>query len=108
MTHPSEAHTLPFRGLWCLAVPVMLSRARCPKLLCLTGAEGLFKQAAKPMMGLCANNIQMASPIAVSGQDHRFMATERLREICICPAVVLLEPVAKKNLVVPRQSASRV
>ncbi len=75
-----------------------LSRAGFPKqFLCLTGADSLFQQAAKRLMGLGTDNIHVAAPLVVTGEDHRFLATEQLREIGICPAAALLEPVARNT-----------
>ena len=75
-----------------------LSRTGFPKqFLCLTGAESLFQQAAQRLMGLGAENIQAADPLVVTGEDHRFLATEQLREIGASPAATLLEPVARNT-----------
>ena len=61
-----------------------LSRAGFPKqFLCLTGADSLFQQAAKRLMSLGTDNIQVAAPLVVTGEDHRFLATEQLREVGI-------------------------
>lgn len=75
-----------------------LSRAGFPKqFLCLTGAESLFQQAAKRLMGLNSETIQVADPLVVTGEDHRFLAIEQLREIGVVPGVALLEPVARNT-----------
>lgn len=75
-----------------------LSRAGFPKqFLCLTGADSLFQQAAKRLMGLGTESIQVADPLVVTGEDHRFLATEQLREVGIPPAAVMLEPVARNT-----------
>ena len=75
-----------------------LSRAGFPKqFLCLTGADSLFQQAAKRLMGLGAESIQVANPLVVTGEDHRFLATEQLREIGVSPTAALLEPVARNT-----------
>ena len=75
-----------------------LSRAGFPKqFLCLTGADSLFQQAAKRLMGLGTDHIQVAAPLVVTGEDHRFLATEQLREIGISPTAALLEPVARNT-----------
>lgn len=39
-----------------------------------------FQQPQK-LMGLCADNIQMASPLLATGGDRRFLAAAELREI---------------------------
>ena len=75
-----------------------LSRTGFPKqFLCLTGAESLFQQAAQRLMGLGAESIQVADLLVVTGEDHRFLATEQLREIGVSPAATLLEPVARNT-----------
>ena len=75
-----------------------LSRAGFPKqFLCLTGSESLFQQAAKRLMGLNAESIHVADPLVVTGEDHRFLAIEQLREIDIAPGAALLEPVARNT-----------
>jgi mannose-1-phosphate guanylyltransferase/mannose-6-phosphate isomerase len=75
-----------------------LSRAGFPKqFLCLTGSESLFQQAAKRLMGLSAESIHVTDPLVATGEDHRFLAIEQLREVGIAPGVVLLEPVARNT-----------
>jgi mannose-1-phosphate guanylyltransferase/mannose-6-phosphate isomerase len=75
-----------------------LSRAGFPKqFLCLTGADSLFQQAAKRLMGLGTESIQVADPLVVTGEDHRFLATEQLREVGISPTAALLDPVARNT-----------
>jgi len=48
-------------------------------------------------MGLSTDHIQVANPLVVTGEDHRFLATEQLREVGIPPAAVMLEPVARNT-----------
>jgi len=75
-----------------------LSRAGFPKqFLCLTGSESLFQQATNRLMGLGAEGIQVADPIVVAGEDHRFLAMEQLREIGVVPGAALLEPMARNT-----------
>ena len=75
-----------------------LSRAGFPKqFLCLTGAESLFQQATKRLMGLGTESIKVSAPLVVAGESHRFLAIEQLREIGVSPGSVLLEPVAKNT-----------
>ncbi len=97
MTRPTQVQPVILCGgsgtrLW------PLSRAGFPKqFLCLTGADSLFQQAAKRLMGLGAESIQVANPLVVTGEDHRFLATEQLREVGISPTAALLEPVARNT-----------
>ena len=75
-----------------------LSRAGFPKqFLCLTGPESLFQQAAKRLVGLGTESTYVADPLVVTGEDHRFLVTEQLREIGVSPGSVLLEPVARNT-----------
>lgn len=70
-----------------------LSRTGFPKqFLCLTGNESLFQQAAKRLAGLGNTDIQVTAPLIVTGEDHRFLASEQLREIGIELGAALLEP----------------
>ena len=70
-----------------------LSRAGFPKqFLCLTGNESLFQQAAQRMAYLGNNQIQVESTLVVSGEDHRFLVSEQLREVGITLGAALLEP----------------
>ena len=75
-----------------------LSRAGFPKqFLCLTGSDSLFQQAVKRLIGLGTESIQVADPLVVTGEEHRFLATEQLREIGVSLAAALLEPVARNT-----------
>jgi mannose-1-phosphate guanylyltransferase/mannose-6-phosphate isomerase len=75
-----------------------LSRAGFPKqFLSLTGRESLFQQAAQRLVGLVADDIQVAKPIIVTGEEHRFLASEQLREVGIELGAALLEPVGRNT-----------
>lgn len=75
-----------------------LSRTGFPKqFLCLTGNESLFQQAAQRLTNLDNAEIQVAAPIIVTGEDHRFLATEQLREAGIELGCALLEPVGRNT-----------
>jgi mannose-1-phosphate guanylyltransferase/mannose-6-phosphate isomerase len=75
-----------------------LSRSGFPKqFLCLTGAESLFQQAAKRLAGLGSVDLQVAKPMIVTGEEHRFLAAEQLREAGIELGVALLEPVGRNT-----------
>jgi mannose-1-phosphate guanylyltransferase/mannose-6-phosphate isomerase len=75
-----------------------LSRTGFTKqFLCLTGKESLFQQAALRQAGLVNAEIQIAAPIIVTGEDHRFLASEQLREIGIELGCALLEPVGRNT-----------
>jgi mannose-1-phosphate guanylyltransferase/mannose-6-phosphate isomerase len=75
-----------------------LSRAGFPKqFLALTGNESLFQQAAQRLVGLGADDIQIAKPLIVTGEEHRFLASEQLREAGIELGAALLEPVGRNT-----------
>ena len=75
-----------------------LSRTGLPKqFLCLTGNESLFQQAALRLVNLGSADVQVESPIIVTGEDHRFLASEQLREIGIELGCALLEPVGRNT-----------
>jgi mannose-1-phosphate guanylyltransferase/mannose-6-phosphate isomerase len=75
-----------------------LSRTGFPKqFLCLTGNESLFQQAAQRLAALGNDNIQVAAPVIVSGEDHRFLASEQLREVGIALGTALLEPTGRNT-----------
>lgn len=75
-----------------------LSRTGFPKqFLSLTGNESLFQQAALRLAKLGSADIQVASPIIVTGEDHRFLASEQLREIGLDLGCALLEPVGRNT-----------
>lgn len=75
-----------------------LSRTGFPKqFLCLTGKESLFQQVALRLANLGNTDIQVATPIIVTGEDHRFLASEQLREIGIELGCAILEPVGRNT-----------
>jgi mannose-1-phosphate guanylyltransferase/mannose-6-phosphate isomerase len=75
-----------------------LSRTGFPKqFLCLTGNESLFQQAAQRLAALGNDTIQVAAPVIVSGEDHRFLAAEQLREVGIVLGTALLEPMGRNT-----------
>jgi mannose-1-phosphate guanylyltransferase/mannose-6-phosphate isomerase len=79
-----------------------LSRTGFPKqFLCLTGNESLFQQAAQRLAGLGNDSIQVAAPVIVSGEDHRFLASEQLREVGIALGADLLEPTGRNTVPAP-------
>ncbi|MDO5653682.1 MAG: mannose-1-phosphate guanylyltransferase/mannose-6-phosphate isomerase [Brachymonas sp.] len=75
-----------------------LSRTGFPKqFLCLTGNESLFQQASKRLAGLGSSMGAIAAPIIVTGEEHRFLVSEQLREAGIEPACTLLEPAGRNT-----------
>lgn len=75
-----------------------LSRAGFPKqFLSLTGKESLFQQAVQRLVDLGADDIQVAKPLIVTGEEHRFLASEQLREVGIDMGAAMLEPVGRNT-----------
>ena len=75
-----------------------LSRTSFPKqFLSLTSGESLFQQAALRLGAIGNADIVVASPIIVTGEDHRFLALEQMREVGVEPHCALLEPVARNT-----------
>jgi mannose-1-phosphate guanylyltransferase/mannose-6-phosphate isomerase len=75
-----------------------LSRAGFPKqFLSLTGNESLFQQAAQRLVAVGADDIQVAKALIVTGEEHRFLASEQLREVSIELGAALLEPVGRNT-----------
>ncbi|UDM18800.1 mannose-1-phosphate guanylyltransferase/mannose-6-phosphate isomerase [Vogesella sp. XCS3] len=75
-----------------------LSRTGFPKqFLCLTGGESLFQQAAMRFSSLKTSEIVLAPPLIVTGEDHRFLVVEQLREINVESCSALLEPVGRNT-----------
>jgi len=75
-----------------------LSRAGFPKqFLSLTGKESLFQQAVQRLVGLASESFEIARPLIVAGEEHRFMAAEQLREVDIELGLALLEPVGRNT-----------
>ena len=75
-----------------------LSRTGFPKqFLSLTGNESLFQQAAQRLAALGNDSIQVAATVIVSGEEHRFLASEQLREVGIALGSALLEPIGRNT-----------
>jgi mannose-1-phosphate guanylyltransferase / mannose-6-phosphate isomerase len=75
-----------------------LSRSGFPKqFLCLTGDESLFQQTARRLAGLDMPEIEVADPLIVTGEEHRFLAAEQLREGNLELGAALLEPVGRNT-----------
>lgn len=70
-----------------------MSRAEFPKqFLCLTGSESLFQLSVKRLSNLQSENIAINDSIVVTGEEHRFLMFEQLREIGLTLDQALLEP----------------
>jgi len=75
-----------------------LSRTGFPKqFLCLTGQDSLFQQAATRLAQLGGADIAVSQSLLVTGEDHRFLAAEQLREAGIDLGRALLEPAGRNT-----------
>jgi len=75
-----------------------LSRAGFPKqFLVLTGTMSLFQQAVDRINNLASDAISVGETLVVTGEEHRFIALEQLREIPSVSAKLLLEPEGKNT-----------
>ena len=75
-----------------------LSRAGFPKqFLVLSGKTSLFQQAVERVNGIASNYISIGETFVVTGEEHRFIALEQLREIPSVSAKLLLEPEGKNT-----------
>jgi len=75
-----------------------LSRAGFPKqFLSLTGSESLFQLAALRLSVLGNDTISFSAPVIVTGEEHRFLAVEQLREAGIELGAALLEPLGRNT-----------
>jgi mannose-1-phosphate guanylyltransferase/mannose-6-phosphate isomerase len=54
------------------------------------GKESLFQQAAHRLSGLGDSGIDVEKPIIITGDEHRFLAAEQLREMGIDIGAALL------------------
>ncbi len=75
-----------------------LSRAGFPKqFLVLSGNTSLFQQAAARLQGLSDTQLEVAAPVVVGNEEHRFLVLDQLRELKAEPSAVLLEPVGRNT-----------
>ena len=75
-----------------------LSRSGFPKqFLVLSGNSSLFQQAVSRLTGLADERIEVARPVVVGNEEHRFLVLDQLREIRAEPAAVLLEPMGRNT-----------
>ncbi len=75
-----------------------LSRAGFPKqFLVLSGTTSLFQQAIERVNGLAADDIVVDDTLIVTGEEHRFLALDQLRDMPEVAATLLLEPVGRNT-----------
>lgn len=71
-----------------------ISRKNLPKqFLSLAGNETLFQQTVQRALRLP----DVAAPVVVASDDHRFLAAEQLQELKVADASILLEPIARNT-----------
>jgi mannose-1-phosphate guanylyltransferase/mannose-6-phosphate isomerase len=70
-----------------------LSRTGFPKqFLVLSGTDSLFQQTIKRILPMQGADFQLATPLIVTNEEHRFLAQEQYRELGNGEAIFLLEP----------------
>ena len=76
-----------------------LSRAGFPKQFLVLTADNrsLFQQAVQRLQDLACDDIELAAPLTVGNEEHRFMVLEQLREVGGDPGMVVLEPSARNT-----------
>jgi len=75
-----------------------LSRAGFPKqFLVLSGKTSLFQQAVERLNNITSNDISVGETFVVTGEEHRFIALEQLREIPSISTKLILEPEGKNT-----------
>ena len=73
-----------------------LSRASYPKQYWPLSGKGeatLLQQTQQRLKGLDA----LATPLLICNEDHRFIVAEQLRQICVEPNAILLEPMGRNT-----------
>ncbi|HZF79780.1 MAG TPA: mannose-1-phosphate guanylyltransferase/mannose-6-phosphate isomerase, partial [Rubrivivax sp.] len=75
-----------------------LSRSGFPKqFLVLSGSSSLFQQAVQRLQQLGGARFNVAPPVIVGNEEHRFLVLDQLRELRIEPGAVLLEPIGRNT-----------
>jgi len=75
-----------------------LSRSGFPKqFLILSGTTSLFQQSLERVNSIDADDIELNETLIVTGEEHRFLALDQLREMKKVDATLLLEPAAKNT-----------
>ena len=63
----------------------------------LSGTTSLFQQAVLRVNALAATDIQLGSSLIVTGEEHRFLVLDQLRELKEVNAKLLLEPTPRNT-----------
>jgi mannose-1-phosphate guanylyltransferase/mannose-6-phosphate isomerase len=76
-----------------------LSRSGFPKqFLVLSGTASLFQQAIERLNSLAVDDIVVGDTMIVTGEEHRYLALDQLREMPEVAAKLLLEPIGRNNV----------
>ena len=75
-----------------------LSRAGYPKqFLVLCGTTSLLQQAVQRLQALADDRLDVAPPLVVGNEEHRFLILDQLREMAVPPKAVMLEPMGRNT-----------
>ncbi len=75
-----------------------LSRAQFPKqFLSLFGKESLFQLTVARLSKLTSGVGEVAGPLVVGNEEHRFLMLDQLQAMGVTPSAVLLEPVGRNT-----------
>lgn len=76
-----------------------LSRASYPKQFLVLTSDGLslYQQAVRRLAALSEASLDVAPPLSVGNDEHRFLMLDQLREGGADPGVLLLEPVGRNT-----------
>jgi mannose-1-phosphate guanylyltransferase/mannose-6-phosphate isomerase len=75
-----------------------LSRAGFPKqFVVLSGKTSLFQQTVERLNSLASHDIKLGETLIVTGEEHRFLVLDQLREVPSISAKLLLEPEGKNT-----------
>ena len=76
-----------------------LSRSGFPKQFLVLGhdSKSLFQQAVARLLALGGDGIDVARPLVVGNEEHRFMVLDQLRDMRAEPQAVILEPMGRNT-----------
>ncbi len=76
-----------------------LSRSGFPKQFLVLGhdTQSLFQQAVARLMALGGDGVEVARPLVVGNEEHRFMVLDQLRDMQAEPQAVILEPMGRNT-----------
>ncbi len=76
-----------------------LSRSGFPKQFLVLGhdSQSLFQQAVARLLALGVDGLDVARPLVVGNEEHRFMVLDQLRDMRAEPQAVILEPMGRNT-----------